>query len=642
MTMNLSSSNSRVRQFAPFLLVLVSAAIVVAAYLQALHYPFVSDDTVYITDNTKLLGLHLTDLWRLFVEPYNDVFEFLPVRDLSYWLDITLFGLSPSAFRIHNIILYLLCLPLAYVTTMGIWRYFRPADATGAPWAAAVVTVLFALHPALVESVVWISGRKYVLPTMFSILALWLSVRARRDQGLSAPHAVATLIVFVVVMFSKSSFVAVAPVIAMLWVLFWLDIPVQGRRRSQLLWPFAILFLAGLLTMIFISKNKGFDGMPFYFGVEAVTRTFAVLGWLARLAVSPESRHFFYPVLDVTYLPAMVTTGVVVLVAAVSGVMMIIRKRSLEGFALVTFLLLCMPYIQLIPNHPPSLVSDRYLALAVWPTALLIVALSWRLKPVPRTAVLLVFALSWGFQTVVRTNDWQSFEEIIDADLRAYPGYYMPASYKIGIDQLKRGLFRDAAVTANTITDPELQKIMVEIVRADYVVRVKTPATGKPQEAIELLWKLGLDLRQKPVQAQWNSPVYLLWTRCQETFSNEWQSLIKQFPDDPSVHYSFGLWKLEVHNYMDAITHLREATESYRLPESVRGKAFKSLGVALLSSGQAAEAEAPLRAALKQSPPDLSAYCTLSEVYKQSNRLDEAATAEADCRNLVPGVGAAR
>jgi hypothetical protein len=44
---------------------------------------------------------------------------------------------------------------------------------------------------------------------------------------------------------------------------------------------------------------------------------------------------------------------------------MILRRRSLEGFALVTFLLLCMPYTQLVPFVTDSLVSDRFLALAV-------------------------------------------------------------------------------------------------------------------------------------------------------------------------------------------------------------------------------------------------------------------------------------
>ena len=82
------------------------------------------------------------------------------------------------------------------------------------------------------------------------------------------------------------------------------------------------------------------------------------------------------------------------------------------------------------------------------------------------------------------------------------------------------------------------------------------------------------------------------------------------------------------------MVNLRAVTESQELSESLRGTAFKNLGLALLDSGHAAEAEAPLRAALEQSPPDFSAYCTLSEVYKQTNRFEEAARAKAECRRV--------
>lgn len=81
--MNLPLSLVRMRQLAPIALVLLSAVVAVAAYLQTLDYPFISDDDVYITTNTKLAGLHLTELWHFFTESYNTVFEFLPLRDLS-------------------------------------------------------------------------------------------------------------------------------------------------------------------------------------------------------------------------------------------------------------------------------------------------------------------------------------------------------------------------------------------------------------------------------------------------------------------------------------------------------------------------------------------------------------------------------
>jgi len=636
--MNLRPSLARMRQLAPLAVVLVSAVVAVGAYLQALNYLFVSDDTVYITENTKLLGLHLTELWRLFIEPYNDFSEFLPLRDLSYWFDITLFGLTPSAFRVHNIILYLLCLPLVYATTLGLWRYFRPADAAGAPWAAAAVTALFALHPAHVEAVVWISGRKDVLTGMFSLLALWFAVNAKREQGLSPRYATATLLALLAAMLSKATAVAVAPVIAMLWIIFWRDIPAQHRRRSHLLWPFASLLLAACVALIFSANSTIRE--PIYFGIEAVTRALAVLGWLARLAASPESRHFFYPVLDDPHLSVMVALGIAVLAAAVAGGAMILRKRSLEGFILVAFLLLCIPYIQLIPYRTLSLVSDRFLALAAWPVVLLIVVLAWRLNPVPRAALLLAIALLWSLQTAERPRDWRSYEALVDVDLRAFPGYSMPAMYKSDI-QLSQGLIREAGETASGITIPEVRNTMIKLVKAHQAVTDST-STGDPHDAMDILLDFGLDLKHMPVQARWNTSLSVIWRINRKYLEFEWRNLARHFPDDVLLRYNAGSSLLSILKYEDAIVHLRAATESQRLPESLRGTAFMNLGLALLDSGHAAEAEAPLRAALEQSSPELSVYCALSEVYKQTSRIEEATRAEADCRSPVAGEGAAQ
>ena len=631
-SMNLHSFPVRLQRFAPLLLVIFSAAAAVAAYLQALDYPFVYDDISYITENTKLAGLQLTELWRLFFEPYNTYAEFLPLRELSYWFDIALFGLTPSAFRAHNIILYLLCLPLAYSTTLELWRYFRPADAASAPWAAAAVTALFALHPAMVEAVVWVSGRKYVLPNLLSMLALWFAVRARMKYGLSALHAAATLIAFAAGVLSMISYITVAPVIAMLWLAFWLDIPKQERRRSMLLWPLAILLLAGLLFLLYMDRSiRSTAATPFYFAIEAVTRTLVVQGWLARLAISPESRHIFYPVFEDTYFPVMVALGAAVLVAAMAGMVMMLRKRSLESFSLAIFFLLCTPYIQLLPRALPSLAQDRYLALAAWPTILLVVSLSWRLKPLPRTALLFAIALPWGFQTIERPRDWRSFEALIDNELRATPGYYVPAWYKIFAVQLPQELIREAMETANSITAAEFRNTMTTLIKA-HVAVTGAETTGNPHEAMTLLWKLGADLKQMPAQAKWNPTMVNFWGQNWDVTLNEWKYLTEHFPDEVAAErYNAGLSLLNNHDYKGAVAYLRVATESQHLDGFMRGTALKNLGLALIGNGQISEAEAPLRAALEQAQPDLQAHCLLAKVYKQVGRIEEEARAKTNC-----------
>lgn len=619
------------RQISPLVLALVGAVVAVCAYLQALHYPFISDDNFYIVHNQMLTEQRLAQIWPFFVKPYNPVREFLPLRDMSYWFDLTLFGKNPAAFRVHNILLYLLCLLLTYGVTFDIWRYFRPADSADAPWAAGAVTALFALHPAHVEAVVWIAGRKDVLSAMFSLLAIWLAVRASRGPKFSPLLAGAALLALQAAMLSKATAFAVAPVIAMLWLVFWLNSPKHDRRPALLLWVLACLIVAMGLALVFGSFTE--SRVPFYFGLEAATRSLAVLGWLARLSVSPEGRHYFYPVFEDPYFPLMVALGLAVLAISITAGIMVLRQRSLAAFALAVFLLLCVPSMQLLPYTPPSLVSDRFLALAAWPAILLIVVLSWRLGPAPRAALLFVIALSWTYQTFERPRDWRSPEVMADSELRAHPGYYMPAAYKIFGIQLPQGLYGDAIETANGIAVPETRNLLKKLVVAHYAVHIDAVSTSDPRKAIAALEELFLELRQRPVQSQWNSPLHHLWKAIGSKFQNELTYLIGRFPDNALVRYNAGLWMLRDREYNDAAQHLRLATGSQRLPESMRAKAFENLGLALLGSGQIAEAESSLLTALKQPRPNLRIHCLLQGIYAQTGRPNDAARAGIECEN---------
>ena len=620
------------RRFGPFLLILLSAVVAVIAYMQAFNYPFLIDDGGYLVENKKLAGLQLVELWRLFTVPYNPFHEFLPLRELSYWIDLALFGLEPTAFRMHSIVLYLFCLPLVYGTTLGVWKYFRPLDHASALWAAAAVTALFALHPSHTEAVVWASGRKDVLSGLFSLLAIWFALNIRRGLKFSLLYATVTLFALTAAMLSKATAVAVSSVVVVFCVVFWHDFAESKERRLLLLWLSAVLFLA--MSLAWVVASFGGVKLPTYFGVESVIRSLAILGWLARLAVSPESRHFLYPLFEDPYLPAMVALGAAVLVAAMIGALAMLRKRSLLGFALVVFFLLCMPSLQLIPYSPPSLVSDRFVFLAVWPAALMIVTMLWHIEVAPRRAILLIIALAWGFQTVERTRDWRSFEALVETDLHAYPGYYMPAVYQIVGVQLPRGLRDEAMETAVSIANPDARDIMIRLLRVDQAI-----FEGKHQEAMELLHQFSISVKRYPVQAQWDTPIYNVWGKGYMRLKVEWDLLVKKFPDDVSVRYNAGLWLLGT-KFGGAAENLRVAIESDQLPMHLRGTAFKNYGLALMDSGHTDEAEPHLLAALVQSPPDFRAYCLLSVLYKQSGRAKDAALNEAECRSRVQSMQA--
>jgi len=625
------------RRLAPALLMILCAAAAVASYWQALNYQFVSDDWHYITENHKLAGLLPVDLWRLFVEPYNP-YEFLPLRDFSYWLDMKLFGLTPSVFRLHNIFLYLLCLSLLYGVTLSLWRYMRQSDAGNGAWVAAVVTALFALNPAHVEAVVWVSGRKDVLAAMFSLLALWFALNAKREQGISSLAAAATLVALAAAMLSKATAIVIAPVVALLWLIFWLDIPAAGRRRLLLLWPIACLLVAASLALVFMAHSTIRE--PLHLGVGMIVRALTVLGDLTRLALSPESRHFFYPGLDDPYLVVMIALGAVVLVAAAMGAAMTLRRRSLEGFCCFAFVLFCLPYMQILPYRTPSLVVDRFVFLAVWPATLLLVTLAWRLKAAPRILVLLTIALAWGFQMIDRPRDWISSEVMIDTDVKDYPGYYMPAFQKIMWVQLPRGLYQEAQQTAGSITDTEVLDSVSALVESEYVVHVEAVNTGNPSDAIVRLRSFESALNKLTDRSIGNPSLQYVLKYSRIALVDHWNHLAKTFPENVSVRFNAGMRDLYIDtDYAAAAVHLRAAIDSTHLPLPVRGGALKSLGLALINSGRAAEAEAPLLAALEQVPPDLQAHCLLSVVYNKAGRSDEMAHAVEACRTGVPNQG---
>jgi len=56
----------------------------------------------------------------------------------------------------------------------------------GEPWVAAMVGLLFGLHPLTVEPVAWVAERKTLLAAFFSLLCLMLYVRhARRASRMA-------------------------------------------------------------------------------------------------------------------------------------------------------------------------------------------------------------------------------------------------------------------------------------------------------------------------------------------------------------------------------------------------------------------------------------------------------------------------
>ena len=164
----------------PFLVFLAAFAL----FAPSIGYPLLDyDDFIYITRNQLVLrGFSLSSVWKAFSSLHGDTAIYSPLLWVSWMLDVSLLGASPSnpwPFHFGNVLLHALDAVLLYFI-------LRRCRAT--PPAAALLSLLWALHPLRVESVAWVTERKDTLSTLFAFLAIlfylkaWERGRPARDE----------------------------------------------------------------------------------------------------------------------------------------------------------------------------------------------------------------------------------------------------------------------------------------------------------------------------------------------------------------------------------------------------------------------------------------------------------------------------
>jgi Flp pilus assembly protein TadD len=121
---------------------------------------------MYVTENPHVQN-------GLTIEAIRWAFGFVgasawhPMTWISHMLDCQLFGLAPGPHHMVNVAIHILNTLFLFLIIFRI---------TGARYKAAVVALLFAVHPLNVESVAWVAERKNVLSTLFFMIAIYTYV----------------------------------------------------------------------------------------------------------------------------------------------------------------------------------------------------------------------------------------------------------------------------------------------------------------------------------------------------------------------------------------------------------------------------------------------------------------------------------
>jgi Tfp pilus assembly protein PilF len=355
------------------------ALLAVLVHLPSIDGRFVSwDDEWLIVENRHLdefrdLGRILDPTaWRQELGA-----EYLPVRDLSLWVDRRLWDLNPVGFHLQVLLLFGILAALVLVVLR---------DLTGSTVAAAVGALLFAVHPVNVESVAWVSERKGLLAGIFLLLSLLVLRRTRGPLGFAGAVGL-----FVLAALGKST---VHFFSLFIFVLAWIDARRAGRsfrlgRAVLRVLPFAIV---SAVAVWLNAHHQLKSGAEYGWGKASVTEAISIAGTAAGRSVM----HLLVPTgLSAAYVVKPGVLGgaaAVLLAAAVVVVLFSVRRGGPFGPAAAWMVLAWLPVSNIVAL--PNRMADRYLLLPSIGLAGLVGLLVHRISHRPRLRLVGVLAVS--------------------------------------------------------------------------------------------------------------------------------------------------------------------------------------------------------------------------------------------------------
>jgi tetratricopeptide (TPR) repeat protein len=166
---------------------LAVALAAIVPFLFTLRNPLVLDDGWTSVDNPLVWSLR--NVTRIFSELYGYAGDasvrgpYRPVTTLSFALDYALHGRWLPGYHLVNVALHAAASVLSWALAL---RLARAADPNRAPRVALLAGLLFALHPAHVESIATIFGRTDLLAVVFALGAFIFALEAAQRTGLRA------------------------------------------------------------------------------------------------------------------------------------------------------------------------------------------------------------------------------------------------------------------------------------------------------------------------------------------------------------------------------------------------------------------------------------------------------------------------
>lgn len=421
--MNTSVETNRANEAAPSAWGPYAAALAILlaggmAYADSFHGPFVFDDLPTIVENASVRQLR--ELRAVLSPPAASATARRPLVNLSFAINYALGGLDVVGYHAFNLAVHL----LAALTLFGVVR--RSLLLSGSKLApkstalAAIVALVWAVHPLDTEAVTYITQRTESLASLFYLLTLYAAIRAATSDR-SLPWRVVSVAACLAGM-ACSEVVLSAPLIVLLYDRLFLSSSFREIRVRR--GGFYLALAATWLLPAWIAFGAGARGaspdvgQTIGMGEYAATQLVAIPHYL-RLCFWPRPLVFDYGA-DVITAPAQVAPAALLTAILIAATLLGLRFFPRLGFLGVCFFALLAPSSSFFPADAQTMAEHRmYLALAAvatlavlggaWLFEKLLVRLT---RPEVRQTLAIVAAgsivLVLVFQTLLRNRDYRS------------------------------------------------------------------------------------------------------------------------------------------------------------------------------------------------------------------------------------------
>lgn len=644
--------------------ILLLAIISIAVYVNSISNGFVFDDEDTVVGNFLIKDIH--NLPKLFKWEYFSISgetTYRPVVTLSYFIDYAIFNLKPWGFHLTNVLLHAANVILAYILLtltvepfskiesrpLGIKKFINNQ--------ALLTSMLFAVHPALTETVNAISFREDLLVFFFYIAAFNIYIFLRLNSAhiqrtISFLCYMVSAALYFLALLSKEM-AATFPLIILSYELI-IGGKKENIKRSALLNYYNIGYLLITLIAAFIYYN--FHKPAIYAYYWDLSERLLTIPWLLfyyiKVALFPVSLSADYNITQVTSAFSFSFIIPAITIASLFVKALLIRKREpIISFGILFFIFTLIPVYNIIPLRNP--VAERYLYLPLLGFAMVVGTVIFKLLNLLArlcfSVLMIIIAIValYSFRTIVRNTVWKDSYSLWTATIRTMPysglahnnlaviyvsqnkideamKHYQialklrPADPKIHLNlgnrYLKSGQI-DKAIKEYVIS----LQLRTDLPDAHHGLGKAYAVLGKYDEA-EKEYKKAIELN--PYKADFRNDLgtaYANQARFEEALQ-QFQAAIKLKPQYLEGHYNLAVTYASLKAFDKAIEH-------YKIVISLDKNdlaAYINLGSVYYEAGLIDDAINQYRAALRLKQDSLEAHYNLGFALKAKGKIEEA------------------